>query len=154
MKVLNCLSPRGGRRVATMARLFRVIVPVGDIDAAASFYEILLEQGGHRVSPGRHYFDCGGVLLACFSPRADGDDWDATPNPDHLYFAVDDLEAAYARAERLGGLSAEIGDGNLPMGKIARRPWGERSFYLHDPFGNKLCFVDAGTVFRGPPVLP
>jgi hypothetical protein len=64
-----------------------------------------------------------------------------------VYFAVDDLDDAYRRAERLGGLSTEIGDGNLPMGQIARRPWGERSFYMSDPFGNPLCFVDATTLF-------
>jgi predicted enzyme related to lactoylglutathione lyase len=134
-----------------MARLFRVIVPVNDIERAARFYGTLLEQSGMRISPGRHYFDCDGVILACFNPRADGDAWDATPNPDHMYFSVDDLEAAYERAQRLGGLSAETGDGNLPMGQIAVRPWGERSFYLKDPFGNKLCFVDAASVFKGPP---
>lgn len=134
-----------------MARLFRVIVPVSDIERAASFYGALLSQLGFRVSPGRHYFDCDGVTLACFDPRADGDDWDATPNPDHLYIAVDNLEETYAAAEMLGGLSTTIGDGDLPMGQIARRPWGERSFYLQDPFENKLCFVDSATVFRGPP---
>lgn len=150
-KVPNCVIAGRGVESPAMVRLFRVIVPVADIDRAADFYGTLLAQAGFRVSPGRHYFDCGGVVLACFSPRADGDEWDATPNPDHLYFAVDDLDALYARAERLGGLSAETGDGNLPMGKIARRPWGERSFYLRDPFGNKLCFVDEATVFRGPP---
>jgi catechol 2,3-dioxygenase-like lactoylglutathione lyase family enzyme len=130
-----------------MARLFRVIVPVGDIDRAARFYGALLEQEGMRVSPGRHYFDCEGVILACFNPRADGDAWDPAPNPDHLYFSVTDLEAAHQRAQRLGGLSAQTGDGGLPMGQIARRPWGERSFYMQDPFGNKLCFVDAATLF-------
>jgi hypothetical protein len=33
--------------------------------------------------------------------------------------------------------------------KVAVRPWGERSFYADDPFGNGLCFVDAQTVFTG-----
>ena len=65
------------------------------------------------------------------------------------YFAVDDLEDVYRRAERLGGLSPAIGDGRLPMGQIAVRPWGERSFYLHDPFGNPLCFVDSRSLFTG-----
>lgn len=134
-----------------MARLFRVIVPVGDIERAARFYGALLGQDGFRVSSGRHYFDCEGVILACYDPRADGDPRNATPNPDHLYFSVTDLEDAYGRAIRLGGLSTETGDGNLPMGTIAKRPWGERSFYLQDPFGNKLCFVDAASVFSGPP---
>jgi predicted enzyme related to lactoylglutathione lyase len=133
-----------------MASLFRIIVPVADVGRAALFYGALFAQEGFRVSPGRHYFNCGGVVLACYDPRADGDDRDATPNPEYIYFAVDDLEAVYEQAQRLGGLSTEIGDGNLGMGKIAQRPWGERSFYLRDPFDNKLCFVDSATVFRGP----
>jgi catechol 2,3-dioxygenase-like lactoylglutathione lyase family enzyme len=132
-----------------MVRLFRVIMPVADIEVAARFYGTLLGKPGLRVSPGRHYFDCGGVILACFSPEADGDDRRATPNPEHVYFSMDELDAAFQRAERLGGLAKEMGDGGLAMGRIERRPWGERSFYMSDPFGNKLCFVDAATVFSG-----
>ncbi len=121
-------------------RLFRVIVPVTDIARAARFYAELLGIPGRRVSPGRHYFDCGGTILACFDPRADTDPFDLGPNPDHLYFAVVDLEGVFARARALG---AQILD------PIDQRPWGERSFYLADPFGNKLCFVDDRTLFTG-----
>jgi predicted enzyme related to lactoylglutathione lyase len=128
-------------------RLYRTILPADDIDRAAQFYRALLEQDGRRISPGRHYFGVGGVILAIVSPMSDGDGVQPRPNFDHVYFAVDDLDDAYRRAERLGGLSTEIGDGHLPMGQIARRPWGERSFYMHDPFGNPLCFVDATTLF-------
>jgi predicted enzyme related to lactoylglutathione lyase len=128
-------------------RLYRTILPADDIDRAAQFYRALLEQEGARISPGRHYFGVGGVILAIVSPMSDGDGVEPRPNFDHVYFAVDDLDDTYRRAERLGGLSTEIGDGNLPMGQIARRPWGERSFYMHDPFGNPLCFVDATTLF-------
>jgi hypothetical protein len=71
------------------ARLFRVIVPVASIDEAATFYAIVLGQQGKRISPGRHYFGCGEVILACFDPQADGDGWEARPNPDHLYFLRD-----------------------------------------------------------------
>ena len=130
-------------------RLYRVIVPVDDIDNAARFYRTLLQQDGMRVSSGRHYFDCGGVVLALYSPGADGDREQPRPNFEHVYFAVDDLDAVYGCAETVGGLSTQTGDGNLPMGRIARRPWGERSFYMHDPFGNPLCFVDAKTIFTG-----
>ncbi len=35
------------------------------------------------------------------------------------------------------------------MAEIHRRSWGERSFYVEDPFGNKICFVDQDTVFTG-----
>ena len=123
-----------------MVRLFRVILTVSDIEAAARLYGALLGLPGQRVSKGRHYFDCGGVVLACFDPKADGDPFEARPNPDNVYLAVDDLEAAHARATELG---ATLVDG------IRKRPWGERSFYVKDPFGNPLCFVAAGTEFRG-----
>lgn len=122
-------------------RLFRIIIPVSNIEVAATYYSAVLEQPGKRVSPGRHYFGCGSVILACFDPRSDGDPWDAKPNPDHVYFAVDDLDACYKRVS------------GRPNGSILRpvetQPWGERSFYCADPFGNKLCFVDGPTVFTG-----
>ena len=71
-----------------MARLYRVILPVTDIEAARGFYESVLGAPGERVSPGRHYFDCEGTILACFDPQADGDGYVAKPNPEPLYLAV------------------------------------------------------------------
>lgn len=130
-------------------KLFRVILPVADIERAAEFYAAVLGSPGMRVSQGRHYFDCGGVILACFDPRADGDDYAATPNPEWLYFSVPDLEAVYAACQTAGAAFAPGDVHGDPAGRIATRPWGERSFYVHDPFGNKLCFVDAATVFTG-----
>ena len=125
----------------TRPRLYRVIVPVPDIDRGVAFYKELLGFEGETVGPGRYYFDCGGVILACFDPRADGDDFDATPNPDHVYFAVKDLDAVFRRAR------------SLPCRKldpqIKTQPWGERCFYATDPFGNPICFVDERTVFTG-----
>jgi predicted enzyme related to lactoylglutathione lyase len=121
-------------------RLFRVIVPVSDINAAARFYEKLLALPGNRVSSGRHYIDCEGTILALFSPRDDTDPWDAQPNPEPVYFAVDDLEAVHQRAVEMG---AQIDD------PIEVHPWGERSFYLRDPYGNRLCMVDDRTLFTG-----
>lgn len=130
-------------------KLYRVILPVFNIDEAEEFYTTALGIKGQRVSNGRHYFDCGGVILACYDPRADGDDFFARPNQEHLYFAVADLEAVYQRVEKLGALSTEIGNGGLPMGEIVTWPWGERCFYAMDPFGNPICFVDEKTVFTG-----
>lgn len=130
--------------------LFRVILPVSDIERAARFYARVLGSPGTRVSGGRHYFDVGGVILACYDARADGDDHESAPNPEHIYFAVDDLEALYRVVPDAGGTLADTADGpEGPMGAIATRPWGERSFYASDPFGNKLCFVERGTAFRG-----
>jgi predicted enzyme related to lactoylglutathione lyase len=119
-------------------RLFRVILPVSNIERAAQFYGALLDASGSRVSPGRHYFGCGNVILACFDPRADGDPWDASPNPDHVYFSVTDLE---------GTLKSARDAGAVILRPIETQPWGERSFYCKDPFGNKLCFVAADTLF-------
>jgi predicted enzyme related to lactoylglutathione lyase len=122
-------------------RLYRVILPVSDIERATAFYAKVLQTPGARVSRGRHYFDCDGTILACFDPRADGDEFDATPNPDHVYFAVDDLEAIHARARAAGCDTIDE--------KIATQPWGERMFYAKDPFGNPIAFVDHRTVFTG-----
>jgi catechol 2,3-dioxygenase-like lactoylglutathione lyase family enzyme len=151
-EVPSCEPVAAGARVDRMAapRLYRVIVPVNDLTAAVPFYASLFEDGGFRVSGGRHYFSCGDVILALYDPKRDGDDRTPRPNFEHVYFAVDDLEAVHQRARQLGALSTETGDGALPMGEIARRPWGERSFYAADPFGNPLCFVDAGSLFTGP----
>jgi catechol 2,3-dioxygenase-like lactoylglutathione lyase family enzyme len=124
-----------------MPRLYRVILPVSDIEAATDFYRALLGQPGRRVSRGRHYFDCGGTILACFDPRSDGDDFDAVPNPEHIYFAVEDVDAVFSRARNLGCKRIDQ--------QVEVQPWGERSFYAADPFGNPICFVDERTVFTG-----
>jgi catechol 2,3-dioxygenase-like lactoylglutathione lyase family enzyme len=135
--------------MSSSIRLFRVIMPVTNLDDATRFYSALFEQPGFRVSNGRHYFDCGGVILAAYDAVADGDREAVRNNAEHVYFATPDLEGVFARAEQLGGLSKETGDGGLPMGQIARRPWGERSFYMHDPSGNPICFVDAQSAYKG-----
>ena len=122
-------------------RLFRVFLPVSSIEDAAVFYSAVLGQPGVRVSPGRHYFGCGSTILACFDPRADGDPWDPRPNPDHIYFAVDNLDEYYRRV-------SERPNGTI-LRPIETQPWGERSFYCADPFENKLCFVAENTMFTG-----
>lgn len=99
-------SCEGKGEVASMPHLFRVIVPVADIERAARFYARVLGNSGQRVSPGRHYFQCEGTPLACYDPKADGDGYDAKPLPEPLYLAVDDLEATYANATAAGASSA------------------------------------------------
>jgi catechol 2,3-dioxygenase-like lactoylglutathione lyase family enzyme len=133
-----------------VARLFRVIVPVSGIDEALRFYETVLGVPGATVSAGRVYFDCEGTILALYDPEADGDGRPATPNPEPLYLAVSDLAATYGACRAAGGrfphdAPADVG----PMGEIRTRPWGETSFYVQDPFGNVLCFVDRDTIFAG-----
>jgi catechol 2,3-dioxygenase-like lactoylglutathione lyase family enzyme len=134
-----------------MPHLFPVIEPVSDIERATLFYGALLGAAGSRVSPGRHYFECEGTILACYDPQADGDGRNAKPLPEPIYFAVDDLESVYASAETAGAsFPSAVVPGAGPLGPIARRPWGEQSFYAADPFGNPLCFVSRDSVFAGP----
>jgi catechol 2,3-dioxygenase-like lactoylglutathione lyase family enzyme len=130
-------------------KLFRVIVQVSDIDRAAQFYEQVLGIEGRRVSPGRHYFDCDGTLLACVDPQADGDAHQPAPTPDFLYFAVNELESTCTACRTAGATFCPGDVHGAPAGEIHKRPWGERSFYACDPFGNKICFVDRTTIFTG-----
>jgi len=130
-------------------KLFRVLLPVTDIDRAERFYREVLGVEGTRVSDGRHYFDLGGTILACFDPTADGDGYEASPNPEHIYIAVTDLDETSRRCQAEGVRLAEGELAGAPLGTIAMRPWGERSFYIEDPFGNPICFVDAATMFTG-----
>ena len=123
------------------ARLYRVIVPVSDMDRAAEFYGAIFATPGERVSVDRHYFDCGGVILACVDPHYDSNGEAFRANPDHLYFAVDDLDAMFERAKGA--------DCSWLEPAIASRAWGERSFYARDPFGNPICFVNDSTLFTG-----
>ncbi|MDH3614319.1 MAG: VOC family protein [Gammaproteobacteria bacterium] len=127
----------------TVPHLYRVILPVSDIGLAAKFYGYVFQDDGQRVSPGRHYFDCDGVILACYDPSADGDDvgqgWLHHENQ-YLYFSVSDLVAVRDRIEKGGGRN---------LTEIESMPWGERVFYALDPLGSRLSFVDASTLFTG-----
>ena len=129
--------------MAEAPQLFRVILQVSDIGRASTFYATLLGVPARPVSEERHYLDCGAVILAIVASGQS-----ARPTPDYIYLAVEDIEQVYARAQRLGCLSHEDVHG-ASAGEIVTRPWGERSFYVRDPFGNGLCFVDAHTVFTG-----
>ena len=130
-------------------KLFRVILPVSDVDRAARFYETVLGVAGMRISPGRHYIDCDGTILACFDPRRDGDGYDPAPNPEWLYFAVDEIDTVYGACKKAGASLCEGEVHGGPAGEVTTRPWGERSFYFEDPFGNKICIVDRATCFTG-----
>jgi predicted enzyme related to lactoylglutathione lyase len=125
----------------TAPEIFRLVIPVDDIERATAFYAEIVGSPGERVWVNRHYFDCGGVVLACVEPppenRGPRDESDARI----IYFAVDDLDGMFQRIGNVG--AARLDEA------IGEQAWGERSFYAQDPFGNRLCFVDRPTVYRG-----
>ncbi len=125
------------------ASIFRVIVPAKEIESAVAFYAALFDAPGERVSPHRHYFECGPVILAVVDPSADRIPFRA--NPDWLYLSVQDLDEA---------LSRSLAAGATLETPIADYPWGERSFYVRDTSGNPICFVQATTLFTGGRFIP
>jgi predicted enzyme related to lactoylglutathione lyase len=126
-------------------RLFRLNVEVGNLDEAADFYGKLLGVEGRRQPGSRCYFTCGPVTLQVLDVSSVGV---PHPAPKALSFAVNDLDAIFARAQALGCLSDEEVHG-AAGGAISVRPWGERSFYAKDKWHNPLCFVEAGTAYQG-----
>jgi catechol 2,3-dioxygenase-like lactoylglutathione lyase family enzyme len=119
--------------------LYRVVLPVSDIELATAFYRALLGMPGARVSAGQHNFDCEGTILTVRDPRADGMRSNGGPNQQLVYFAVDDLEHLHGHAFYVPG--------GVVDPAVASLPSGERCFHMRDPFGNPLCFVDRTTVF-------
>ena len=130
--------------------LYRIILQVDDLDHAEEFYGKLLGDRGRRIPrASRHYIDCGPVILALVDVNGENiPGLQPKPLPDYIYFAVNDVEAVYQRARELNCLSTEDVHGDS-AGDLVTRPWDERSFYVHDPWGNGLCFVDENTLFTG-----
>jgi predicted enzyme related to lactoylglutathione lyase len=123
-------------------KLFRLNIEVGDLDRAADFYTELLELEGRPQMGGRCYFEAGPVTLQIV--QAERPQLAAKA----LYFAVADVEEVHRRAAALGCLAGGEVHGT-PAGQPGVKPWGELSFYAQDPWGNPLCFVDEGTIYRG-----
>ncbi|HVZ99830.1 MAG TPA: VOC family protein [Caulobacterales bacterium] len=131
---------------ADVPELFRINVEVGDLQRAAAFYGALFGVEARPQAGSRIYLRAGAVTLQIVDVTSGG----AAPHPaaKALYFTVRDLDALHARASSLGALSKENVHGQIG-GDINVRPWGERSFYAEDPWGNPLCFVETGTVYAG-----
>ena len=124
--------------------LFRINIEVGNLDEAAEFYASLFGVAGRKQAGSRCYFNAGAVTLQVVDVSSAG-----KPHPaaKALYFATADLDLVHGRANDLGCLSDALVHGT-PAGEAAVRPWGERSFYAEDPWGNSLCFVDEGTIYE------
>ena len=123
-------------------QFFRLNVEAGNLDQAINFYTTLLGVDGRKQPGSRVYFECGAVTLQVVQVE--------TPHAaaKALYFTVKELESIFERAKSLGALSRESVH-DAPGGGIVVRPWGERSFYVEDPWKNPLCFVEEGTVYTG-----
>ena len=134
---------------AKAPRIFRVTVEVSDLEAATTFYATLLGIEGKRHPGARHYFDCGGVILAVLDVSRGG--LTPTPGPKSLYFAVNDVEAVHARARDLDALAPYEVHGEA-AGEVLERPWGERSFYAVDAWGNDLAWL--GKLFDAAELVP
>jgi len=124
--------------------LFRVTVEVGNLEEAATFYARLLNTPGTRHPGARQYFQCGSVIVVIIDPTQGG--MAPTPGPKSLYFAVRDVDAVHQRAAELNALAPYTVHGE-PAADVLVRPWGERCFYVADPWGNDLCFVEEGTLY-------
>lgn len=128
-----------------MAKLHRVVLPVTHIDRIAAMYAELLESAGERISPGVHYFDCGGPILALYDQIADGVGWPHDRGNGQQFvqasIRVPELDWVYWRAQELG--FERLSD--------LRRDttYNERSCCFRDPCGNVIEFVEERTAFRG-----
>ena len=141
----NKVSATKGTATNEVPQFFRLNIEVGDLKSAISFYTRLLGANGLKQAGSRCYFECGPVTLQVLDVSSERLPHSAAKA---LYFTVDNLEALYERAKALQCHSREeIHD--APAGGIVVRPWGERSFYAEDPWGNPLCFVEEGTVYTG-----
>lgn len=130
--------------MTTPAKLFRVTLEVANLDQATELYSQLLGTPGKRHPGARHYFDCGGTIVAVLDVSRGG--MTPTPGPKSLYFAVDDVFAVHAVAKKLGILAPYQVHGE-PAAEVIVRPWGEKSFYAVDPWGNDVCFCEDGTLY-------
>jgi|SRR5579872_2226154 len=133
------------KKAVDTPQFFRLNIEVGDLGSAISFYSKLLGIEGRKQAGSRCYFNCGPVTLQVLDV--------SSVHPPHpaakaLYFTVGNLEAAFERAKELKCVSPESVH-DAPGGGIVVRPWGERSFYVEDPWKNPLCFVEEGTVYAG-----
>jgi catechol-2,3-dioxygenase len=129
----------------TGPQLFRVCLEVNHLERAKAFYEELLALKGKKLAGQRVHFDVGGCVLEIIDVSASGP---SHPCAKSVCISVPAVDVVHKRARKLKCLSIELVQ-DKPGGAIHVRPWGEKSFYVDDPWFNSLCFVQAGTENRG-----
>ena len=122
-----------------LVNLYKVVLPVSDLDRAETFYQQLLNVPGRRGSPELCHFDVGETILTCYlaSREQDADEPAASRE---MCFYVDDLETIFLQAQQAGCASLDE--------EIINQPWGYLSFTAEDPFGNYFVFVDGASMRR------
>lgn len=109
----------------------QVAVPVRDVGRATAFYRDVLGLRMLFEFPGMAFFDAGGVRLMLSVPEAEFDHPASI-----LYYAVEDLDAAYERISALG--VAFLQTPHL----IARMPDHELWMaFLRDSEGNTMALM-------------
>ncbi len=116
-------------------------IDVPDLDAACRFYCDALGLRVERYLFGGSVAELGGANAALFllqkpaggiAAAAQRRDYAQHWTPEHVDVAVDDLDAALARA---------LAAGAVLEGNVASAEWG-RIARLADPFGHGICLVE------------
>ncbi len=117
----------------SLTRLGQVAIPARDIERAIAFYrDILGLRFLFAAPPGLAFFDCGGVRLMLAEPE----DGEAFRPGSVLYYAVDDLPAAYRTLVDRGG------EGAQGPHLVARMPDHELWMaFLDDSEGNVVALM-------------
>jgi methylmalonyl-CoA/ethylmalonyl-CoA epimerase len=117
---------------ATLSRIHQIAQPIHEIDRAVAFYRDTLGLPFlFAAPPSLAFFDCGGVRLMLSPP---------SPGHDHpgsvLYFAVDDIQAAYTA---LAARGAAFSDPPKKIATLADREVWLAAFA--DTEGNPLALM-------------
>ena len=116
-----------------MPRLFRVVLPVGDLAKARHFYSTLLGEDGQGIAPGWHSFTYGGATLTCHETSV------PVAQLEPVCIAVEEsIVQMHYRAQSLRVTQIDPEPHTLPT--------GEHGFRMVDPWGNALYIVDERSV--------
>lgn len=113
---------------STLGPIMQILVPVTDVDRAATFYEDVLGLRLLFRYPGNAFFDAHGVRIYLATPSEPG-----YAGPATLYFRVDDVGATFDRLVARGASVREAPE-------IAHRDEGYDLWlaFVADPDGNNV----------------
>ncbi len=132
-----------GKAMTSPPRLTHCMMHVADLERAITFYE----QALHFVIVDRHRYEghdlaylrsaASSVEIELIQPSGKPPEFTGSSAPWHLGFAIENLEAEFARLSRLGvrldPIEPYVANGVLQT----------RYFYLYDPDGHQIEFLEA-----------